>query len=175
MKIQQSVGKSKIDIKDFLTNFFQYKLKLNVVKIYFYQGRNPNSEPFYDSLRGDGIQVRANFDFKNQSGTLVDPNNGLPYLPNQSVAIRVEAGVDVAIATKVLELSYNLSLDSNELNLEQVILITGDKDFNPCVEFAKLNKRNIAINVIGAKHSTSGHLLNFFFENPVKKPHLGEN
>lgn len=76
--------------------------------------------------------------------------------------IYVEEGVDVAVATKIIECAYGIGKEEQS---DKIVVITGDGDMLKAIECADAKRRN-TVRVVSARQSLSASLNSFVLIDP---------
>lgn len=147
-KGQRSLG-FDLDVAS-LIRFVENRLNVSCVDMYYYDsttsGADTSRDAFHRALRRLQIRVELR---PLKSMAVHCPNRRCKHarLP---IKRRVQAGVDVAIATKILT-------EACENRFDALVLLAGDGDFADAVRYVKENRRR-RVHVVGFRESISNRL-----------------
>lgn len=142
-----------------LIRFVENRLGVTCTNMYYFDSTTPETAdgraPFYRALRR--LQVRVELR-PVKSMQVHCPNRQCKYA-RQAIQRRVQAGVDVAIVTKILTMAC-------ENQFDVLVLLAGDGDFTDAVKYVKEN-RHKRVYVIGFRGTISNRLAPYAERNGV--------
>lgn len=121
--------RKKVDYEELLKHFSNFG---DVRRVYFFSGYDKN-----DSAQGKFLKFLQYCGIDTQLKTLVSRKTTCPHCEKEIYKLR-EKGVDVSLVTLLMHMGSSNSYDT-------AILVSGDSDFIPAIEFVKMMGKKVII------------------------------